>query len=119
MLNTLRASFWRAVARWAYRRWAAAHGPERRGDGRLVKPVGVPGNRDPDHPCESYAPRPRQFGDWDDCLTDGHYLCRECCHRDTERGPESVEPLTWLTVSAVAAPRPAAGAARGEGRANG
>ena len=63
--------FWKQVALFAYRRWA-------RSEGR--KPVGVPGNRDPDDPCPFYAPRLRRMGDWNDCRTDGHYLCRRCCH---------------------------------------
>lgn len=63
---------WRAVARFAYRRWV------RHGD---PKPTGIPGNRDPDAPCTAYAPRPWREGDFRDCMTDGHYLCGECCHR--------------------------------------
>lgn len=64
--------FWRCLARFAYRRWASVEG---------MKPVGIPGNRDPQHPCEAYSPRPQMDGDWGDCQTDGHYLCQECCHR--------------------------------------
>lgn len=65
-------SFWRAVALFAYRRWAT---PESQ------KPVGIPGNRDPDNPCPCYAPRPPQISDFRDCQTDGHSLCWECAHR--------------------------------------
>lgn len=68
-------SFWRWLALFAYRRWA---GPEQQ------KPVGVPGNRDPESPCESYAPRPAHMRDWGGCAGDGHYLCGECAHFDTE-----------------------------------
>ena len=64
--------FWRAVALFAYRRWARSE---------PVKPVGVPGNRDPLAPCHAFSPRARQFDDWGDCQTDGHYLCAECAHR--------------------------------------
>jgi hypothetical protein len=63
--------FWRWLALFAYRRWA-------RGEPR--KPTGVPGNRDPDDPCPAYAPRPRKWNDFPDCLGDGHHLCRGCCH---------------------------------------
>jgi len=44
-------------------------------------PVGIPGNRDPDNPCYSFAPRPRFPDDWGDCDTDGHYMCDGCVHR--------------------------------------
>ena len=64
--------FWRAVCRFAYRRWAVPDGE---------KPVGIPFNRDPGNPCSSYEPRKWKPGDWRDCMTDGHYLCGECCHR--------------------------------------
>lgn len=66
------AWFWAKLARFAYRRWATADG---------VKPTGVPGNRDPGNICTSYAPRRWKLGDWNDCQTDGHSLCVECCHR--------------------------------------
>jgi hypothetical protein len=106
--------FWKWLTLYAYRRWSRLDGPARLNDGTTRKPVGVPGNRDPDHPCESYAPRPRQTGDWHDCLSDGHYLCAGCAHRDTS-GSEGPAPLTWLTVSEVPpSPSPAstAGGAR-------
>lgn len=64
---------WKSIALFAYRRWA---------DGEPKKPLGVPGNRDPDAVCTSYAPRKWEFNDWRDCQTDGHYLCKECCHRE-------------------------------------
>lgn len=67
--------FWAGLARLAYRRWAA------RMPADAKKPVGVPGNRDPEHPCTAYSPRPKRAGDWGNCGTDGHYLCDECCHR--------------------------------------
>jgi len=62
---------WEGIARFAYRRYAKASS---------VKPVGIPGNRDPEHECIRYSPRKKLFGDWDDCESDGHYLCRKCCH---------------------------------------
>ncbi len=77
---------WRWLAIFAYRRWATAEGR---------KPVGVPGNRDPQNPCEAFAPRPRQRGDWGDCQTDGHYLCRECVHRETDEDAADRRP--WET----------------------
>ena len=64
-----------SVAKWAYRRYAE----RMQTSGR--KPLGVPGNRDPDHPCPAFEPRPRKLGDWSDCESDGHYLCAECCHK--------------------------------------
>lgn len=70
--------FWPWLAKLAYRQWMkreAANGK---------KPVGIPGNRDPNNPCTAFEPRPVKQGDWGDCQTDGHYLCRECCHWDGE-----------------------------------
>jgi hypothetical protein len=64
--------FWKAVCLFAYRRWAI---PGEK------KPVGIPGNRDPDIPCGSYEPIEWKTPAWNDCQTDGHYLCDECCHR--------------------------------------
>lgn len=64
--------FWKAVALFAFRRWWR---------GYAEKPVGVPGNRDPDAPCSGYEPVEWKFPAWRDCQTDGHYLCGECCHR--------------------------------------
>lgn len=46
-------------------------------------PIGIPGMRDPDNRCAGYAPRKRIFGDANnDCMTDGHYLCKECAFRN-------------------------------------
>ena len=64
--------FWKAIALFAYRRWAI---PGEK------KPVGIPGNRDPDHPCAAFEPLWKNRETWDDCQTDGHYLCDECCHK--------------------------------------
>lgn len=44
--------------------------------------TGIPFIRDVSHPCDCYNPRPREPGDHPECQTDGHYLCRECVHRD-------------------------------------
>lgn len=77
-----RIDFWRGVALFAYRRWCRLSGPD------AVKPVGIPGNRDPDAPCTAFAPRHRHPQEWGDCQTDGHYLCAECCHR----APDAEDP---------------------------
>lgn len=42
--------------------------------------VGVPNKRDPESPCDYYAPRKPQPHDWTDCDSDGHYLCKGCAH---------------------------------------
>lgn len=45
-------------------------------------PDGIPYERDPQAPCEFYEPFKRK-GRWyfDDCDTDGHYLCDKCIHK--------------------------------------
>ena len=63
---------WMTLAGFFYRRAYRANTQE---------PDGVPGRRSPDAPCNAYEPRKKRLGDWDDCMTDGHYLCHECCHR--------------------------------------
>lgn len=63
-------SFWKWLMLFAYRRIAKPV---------TNKPFGVPFNRDPENICESYEPRKKK-GDWDDCQSDGHYLCKQCCH---------------------------------------
>ena len=68
-------TFWKAVTRFAYRRWC----PE-----GISKPTGIPGHRDPESPCSAYAPRPKRYDDFQDCMGDGHYLCWECCHFDQQ-----------------------------------
>lgn len=45
-----------------------------------VKPIGIPLQRDPDNPCDMYEPTKRGQFAFDDCETDGHYLCRKCVH---------------------------------------
>ena len=46
------------------------------------KPVGIPGNRDPDAECEIYMPIKKGSLKFlsGDCETDGHYLCDKCIH---------------------------------------
>jgi hypothetical protein len=68
-------SLWGLLCLFAYRRWAIAEGR---------KPLGVPLHRDPLSPCPAYAPRPWKLGDWNDCETDGHHLCKRCAHRMPE-----------------------------------
>lgn len=63
--------FWHAVAKFAYRRYI------RRSEDNGVRPVGIPGNRDPQNPCTAFVPS-RASGFRRDCEGDGHYLCREC-----------------------------------------
>jgi hypothetical protein len=67
--------FWKFITLFAYQRWESAE---------KNKPVGIPHNRDPENPCEGYAPREKRLGDWDDCETDGHYLCKNCAHRSAD-----------------------------------
>jgi len=59
-----------------------------------VAPVGLPGNRDPEHMCRYYSPVSRPDGTGS-CETDGHYLCRECDHISSdalkERGVVQIE----------------------------
>jgi hypothetical protein len=92
-------TMWKFIALFAYRRWA-------RRDPDTLKPTGVPGNRDPEQPCTAYSPRPYELGDWNDCESDGHYLCRECAHltRESEYHefrevtPPSPEPPTDTAI---------------------
>lgn len=67
--------FWKAIALFAYRRWATAD---------EAKPTGIPGNRDPKFICTAFSPRQWEPGDFRDCEGDGHYLCKECCHLKSE-----------------------------------
>jgi len=48
------------------------------------EPDGIPFRRSPEAFCNGYEPRKKKPGDWDDCITDGHYLCVKCCHRIIE-----------------------------------
>lgn len=70
IVNKLWRAFWRAVALFAWRRWA---------EPGWQLPDGVPGNRDPAAPCTAYAPTSEPFG-WRGCQGDGHYLCSGCGH---------------------------------------
>lgn len=51
-----------------------------------MKPVGIPHQRDPDAPCEFYEPTRRTPNLWQDCETDGHYLCNKCFHNLKNKG---------------------------------
>jgi hypothetical protein len=50
-------------------------------------PVGIKGIRDPDSPCDAYAPDAKPISP--DCETDGHYLCSGCGLR--KRGEDEWE----------------------------
>ena len=41
--------------------------------------TGIPGDRDPEAPCDSYDPR-RFTAIFEECIGDGHYLCKQCIH---------------------------------------
>lgn len=73
--------FWKWLTLFAYRRWSDTESNRR-------KPVGVPGNRDPENPCHLYSPRKRIWNEWNDCAGDGHYLCLKCCHFKPEEKEE-------------------------------
>ncbi len=77
--------FWLWLCRFAYRRLCRKVGGEDK------RPVGIPAQRDPDNPCESYSPRIKYGGDWSDCQGDGHYLCNECCHYSEKARAEREE----------------------------
>lgn len=47
-------------------------------------PVGIPYQRDPENPCEWYEPGKHNQYHFDNCETDGHYLCQKCNHRMLE-----------------------------------
>jgi hypothetical protein len=72
--------FWLWLLRFSYRR--INHDP-------CQMPTGIPGNRDPDMPCEAFAPRSQINDDWGDCETDGHYLCEGCAHCKNPKDDES------------------------------
>lgn len=83
---------WSRICRYAYRKCAVA---------ATRKPHGIPLNRDPENPCDHYEPRPWKLGDWRDCLTDGHYLCGECCHRHPQRDEIVEAERPWLQVVTI------------------
>ena len=66
------AKFWMRIACFAFKRAVKANGQE---------PDGIPFRRSREAFCDGYEPRKKLPGDWDDCMTDGHYLCYQCCHR--------------------------------------
>lgn len=45
-----------------------------------IKPVGIPWQRDPENPCEFFEPFKKSPNMWQDCETDGHYMCGRCYH---------------------------------------
>ena len=63
---------WMGIACFAFRRAVKANGKE---------PDGIPFRRSPEVFCDGYEPRKKKPGDWDDCMTDGHSLCWNCCHK--------------------------------------
>ena len=78
--STVVRRFWLAVHQYYYRKVAMLY-PR--------KTAGLPGNRDPESPCEVYAPRPQHPTDWlDGCQGDGHWLCAECCHLTADDAEE-------------------------------
>lgn len=68
--------FWKWVCLFAYRQWATS---------MPKMPIGVPFYRDIDNPCPAYEPRRKLFDDFSECQSDGHFLCRECCHYNKDR----------------------------------
>jgi hypothetical protein len=82
MFRSLSRHAWKAVALYAYRRWA---------EGCPTPPVGTPFVRDPADRCVAYAPRKPRPDDWCDCEGDGHYLCKACAHLD----PQSKTEQGW------------------------
>lgn len=78
MLAKITRWFWMWLCRFAYRQWRK-HEPMRR------MPVGVPLHRDPHSECAMYEPgKPGTASFYRDCMSDGHYLCRECTHLSNE-----------------------------------
>lgn len=77
LLTIAHQRFWKRVLRFAYARL-------KRSPGRM--PDGVPGIRDVDHPCSVFLPlKPGEERDrFGQCMTDGHYLCRECVYMSPE-----------------------------------
>jgi len=52
--------------------------------GELVVKFGAPYLRDPESPCDTFEPVSLSYEDkFPRCETDGHYLCKECCHKVT------------------------------------
>ena len=74
------AKTWMALAGFCYRRACGVNKQE---------PDGIPGRRSPEAFCDGYEPRKKRQGDWDDCMTDGHYLCYKCCHRSETKPLEN------------------------------
>jgi len=60
-------------------------------------PDGVPGIRDSSSKCSGYEPREHKLSDWADCASDGHYLCKECCHLAEPKE----EPEDWREITKI------------------
>lgn len=74
--------FWLWLCRFSFRRLG---GPTRIDE----VPDGVPHIRDAKQQCRMYEPRYPHLQDWASCESDGHYLCKECCHlRKADDDPE-------------------------------
>ncbi len=54
----------------------------------FLEPVGAPGIRDPELPCEDYRPIGTAYGDEykATCQTDGHYMCEKCIWQGAQEG---------------------------------
>ena len=76
------AKIWMAIACFSFKRAVKANGQE---------PDGIPFRRSREAFCDGYEPRKKRMGDWDDCMTDGHYLCYKCCHRSETEALEEVD----------------------------
>ena len=53
-------------------------------------PVGINGQRDPDHPCDMF--RNGEPSERNTCDGDGHYLCNECGHYRCDPPEQSGQP---------------------------
>ncbi len=56
---------------------------------RFWEPVGAPGIRDPEAPCDGFQPCGCAYSDggYSECESDGHYMCKKCVHRKIEVKP--------------------------------
>lgn len=53
--------------------------------------TGIPYERDPENPCKWYEPFKRGKWYFDNCETDGHYLCEGCIHKKKYQEKEEEE----------------------------
>ncbi|MCR9252316.1 MAG: hypothetical protein NXI20_17960 [bacterium] len=77
-------SFWKWLAIFAYKRIAKPQGK---------RPDGIPFHRSEDAICTGFEPRKKKPGDYDDCDSDGHYLCFKCCHLSEQRRKELLDEV--------------------------